>query len=87
MERNLRGTLVGTVISDKMTKTITVLVKTEKKHSLYAKKTVTTKKYKAHDEKQEAHVGDVVHHDVVVVNFDFSFFYVFIDFIASNFWC
>jgi len=60
MERNLRGTLVGTVISTKMSKTITVLVKLEKKHSLYSKKTISTKKYKAHDENEIANVGDVV---------------------------
>jgi len=58
--RETRRTLVGTVISDKMTKTITVLVKTEKKHGLYGKKTITTKKYKAHDENEIAAIGDVV---------------------------
>lgn len=60
MERKARRTLVGTVVSDKMTKTIVVLVTTEKKDSLYGKKTVVSKKYKAHDENQVAHVGDKV---------------------------
>ncbi len=60
MERKARRTLVGIVTSDKMTKTITVQVNTEKKHSLYGKKTVVSKKYKAHDEEQIAHVGDKV---------------------------
>jgi small subunit ribosomal protein S17 len=60
MERKARRTLVGTVVSDKMTKTIVVLVTTEKKDSLYGKKTVVSKKYKAHDEEQVAHVGDKV---------------------------
>ena len=60
MERKARRTLVGTVVSDKMTKTIVVLVTTEKKDSLYGKKTIVSKKYKAHDEEQVAHVGDKV---------------------------
>ena len=60
MERKTRRTLVGTVVSDKMTKTIVVLVTTEKKDSLYGKKTIVSKKYKAHDEEQVAHVGDKV---------------------------
>ena len=60
MERKSRRTLVGTVVSDKMTKTIVVLVTTEKKDSLYGKKTVVSKKYKAHDENSVAHVGDRV---------------------------
>lgn len=60
MERKNRRTLVGVVVSDKMSKTITVLVQTEKKHSLYGKKTVYSKKYKAHDEEGVAHVGDKV---------------------------
>ncbi len=60
MERKNRRTLVGVVVSDKMSKTITVLVRTEKKHSLYSKKTIYTKKYKAHDEEGIAHIGDTV---------------------------
>lgn len=60
MERKARGTLVGTVVSTKMAKTITVEVKTEKKHSLYGKKAISSKKYKAHDETEQAQLGDVV---------------------------
>ncbi len=53
-------TIQGVVVSDKMDKTITVLVTSKKKHPLYKKYVTVTKKYKAHDEKQEAHVGDTV---------------------------
>lgn len=60
MERKSRRTLVGIVVSDKMTKTIVVQVNTEKKDALYGKKTVVSKKYKAHDEQSIAHVGDKV---------------------------
>ena len=54
MERNTRRVIQGIVVSDKMDKTITVLVKTTKKHPKYGKK------YKAHDENGVAHIGDVV---------------------------
>ena len=60
MERKHRRTLVGIVVSNKMDKTITVLVETAKKHSLYNKKVISTKKYKAHDEENIANVGDKV---------------------------
>ena len=60
MERKNRRTLVGVVVSTKMSKTITVLVRTEKKHPLYGKKKIYSKKYKAHDETEIAHVGDKV---------------------------
>jgi small subunit ribosomal protein S17 len=60
MERNRRRVLTGTVISDKMDKTITVLVETSKRNSLYGKRVRYSKKYKAHDEKGIAKVGDVV---------------------------
>ena len=53
-------TIQGVVVSDKMDKTITVLVSSKKKHPIYKKYTTYTKKYKAHDEKKEAHVGDTV---------------------------
>lgn len=53
-------TIQGIVVSDKMDKTITVEVTTMKKHKLYNKYTKNTTKYKAHDEKNEAHVGDTV---------------------------
>ena len=60
MERNQRKTLVGRVVSDKMDKTITVLVTSKKKHPIYKKYMTYTKKYKAHDEKNDAHIGDTV---------------------------
>lgn len=60
MERNIRRSLVGIVVSTKMTKTIVIQVNTEKKDSLYGKKTVVSKKYKVHDENNIANVGDKV---------------------------
>lgn len=59
-ERNNRKVLVGRVVSDKMDKTITVLVETYKKHPLYGKRVKYSKKYKAHDENNVAKVGDIV---------------------------
>ncbi|AKP45533.1 MULTISPECIES: 30S ribosomal protein S17 [Bacillus] len=59
-ERNNRKVYTGRVVSDKMDKTITVLVETYKKHSLYGKRVKYSKKYKAHDELNEAKVGDIV---------------------------
>ncbi|WP_458415191.1 30S ribosomal protein S17 [Schinkia sp. CFF1] len=59
-ERNQRKVYVGRVVSDKMDKTITVVVETYKKHSLYGKRVKYSKKYKAHDENNQAKVGDVV---------------------------
>jgi len=50
----------GKVVSTSMDKTITVLVETKKAHPLYNKRIITTKKYKAHDEKEIANVGDIV---------------------------
>ena len=50
----------GEVASDKMDKTITVLVTSKKKYPIYKKYMTYTKKYKAHDEKNEAHIGDTV---------------------------
>ncbi|MGL4624192.1 MAG: 30S ribosomal protein S17 [Culicoidibacterales bacterium] len=60
MERNNRKVLVGKVVSDKMDKTITVLVETYKKHPLYGKRVKYSKKYKAHDEAGVAKMGDKV---------------------------
>lgn len=51
---------VGVVVSDKMEKTITVAVEGLVPHPLYGKGMKRTKKFKAHDEKNEGHVGDVV---------------------------
>ena len=52
--------LVGKVVSNKADKTITVLVETHKKHPLYGKRVKYSKKYAAHDEKNEAQIGDTV---------------------------
>ena len=60
MERNLRKTRVGVVVSDKMDKTIVVAVKDSVQHPLYKKILKRTKKLKAHDENNEAGIGDRV---------------------------
>lgn len=60
MERNRRTTLQGVVTSDKMDKTIVVLIETHKKHPKYAKRVKYRKKYYAHDETNQAGVGDTV---------------------------
>ncbi|CAM4213563.1 30S ribosomal protein S17 [Lederbergia lenta] len=59
-ERNQRKVYTGRVVSDKMDKTVTVMVETQKKHSLYGKRVKYSKKFKAHDEQNEAKIGDVV---------------------------
>jgi len=53
-------TLVGKVVSDKRTKTITVLIERRTKHELYGKIVARTSKYHAHDENSECKLGDVV---------------------------
>ena len=60
MERNARKVYRGTVVSDKMDKTITVMVETKKTHPLYGKRVKYSKKFKAHDENNEARIGDKV---------------------------
>ncbi|AUS07639.1 30S ribosomal protein S17 [Laceyella sacchari] len=55
-----RKVRVGKVVSDKMDKTIVVAVETYKKHPLYGKRVKYTKKFKAHDEHNQAKIGDVV---------------------------
>lgn len=60
MERNLRKTRVGVVVSDKMDKTIVVAVKDNVKHPLYKKIVKKTYKLKAHDETNDAKIGDTV---------------------------
>ena len=60
MERKLRKTRVGVVVSDKMDKTIVVAVKDSVQHPLYKKIMKRTVKFKAHDEKNECGVGDRV---------------------------
>lgn len=59
MEKN-RKSLVGKVVSDANDKTITVLVETYKKDRLYSKRVKESRKYRAHDENNEAKVGDTV---------------------------
>ena len=60
MEINARKVYRGTVVSDKMDKTITVMVETKKTHPLYGKRVKYSKKYTAHDENNQAKVGDIV---------------------------
>lgn len=60
MERNLRKTRVGMVVSDKMDKTIVVAIRENMRHPLYAKVIRRTYKLKAHDENNECRVGDKV---------------------------
>jgi small subunit ribosomal protein S17 len=55
-----KRTLTGRVVSDKMDKTVTVLVERRVKHELYGKVITRSKKYHAHDEKNEFHAGDLV---------------------------
>ncbi len=60
MERNLRKTRTGHVVSNKMDKTIVVAVEDHVKHPLYKKIVKKTYKLKAHDENNEANIGDTV---------------------------
>ena len=57
---NVKRTLTGTVVSDKMDKTVTVLVERKTKHPLLGKVLRVSKKYHAHDENNEFHEGDMV---------------------------
>ncbi len=59
-ERNLRKTMIGTVVSDKMDKTIVVAVEDSVAHPIYKKTVKRTYKLKAHDEANECKVGDKV---------------------------
>ena len=59
-ERGRRKTRVGTVVSDKMDKTVVVRVERRYAHPLYGKQVTRSKKYHAHDENNEFHPGDVV---------------------------
>lgn len=58
--KKLKRTLTGTVVSDKMDKTVTVLVERKVKHPLLGKVVRVSKKYHAHDESNEYHAGDLV---------------------------
>ena len=60
LDRNLRKTRIGVVTSNKMTKTITVAVERKVKHPIYGKFVKKTTRFHAHDEKNEASIGDVV---------------------------
>ena len=59
-ERNLRKVMTGTVVSNKMDKTIVVAVETSVKHPIYGKIVKRTYKLKAHDENNECQIGDKV---------------------------
>ena len=59
-ERNLRKTMIGTVVSDKMDKTVVVAVETSVRHKVYNKIVKRTYKLKAHDEANECKIGDTV---------------------------
>ena len=58
--REQRKTMTGRVVSDKMDKTVVVVVETLKRHRLYGKTIRNVKRYLAHDEKQTSHAGDLV---------------------------
>jgi small subunit ribosomal protein S17 len=58
--RNLRKERIGVVFSNKMEKSITVAVKWKEKHPMYGKFVNKTKKFHAHDEKNECGIGDTV---------------------------
>ncbi|MBX7206291.1 MAG: 30S ribosomal protein S17 [Bacteroidia bacterium] len=59
-ERNTRKEIIGKVVSNKMDKTITVSVERKVKHPKYGKFVKKTSKFKAHDEKNECNINDVV---------------------------
>ena len=60
VRKAVKSEFVGKVTSDKMDKTIVVSVSSKELHRLYKKYVTRVKKYKAHDEKNEAHIGDTV---------------------------
>ncbi|MBQ0160040.1 MAG: 30S ribosomal protein S17 [Bacteroidales bacterium] len=60
MERNLRKERVGVVVSNKMDKSIVIMVERKVKHPMYGKFVKKSTKFMAHDEKNEANVGDTV---------------------------
>ena len=59
-DRNVRKVRVGKVVSDKMDKTVVVAVEELEQHKMYKKSVKKTVKFHAHDEKNDAHVGDRV---------------------------
>lgn len=58
--RNLRKERIGVVFSNKMEKSVTVTVKWKEKHPIYGKFVSKTKKFRAHDEKNDCNIGDTV---------------------------
>lgn len=60
MERNLRKERIGRVVSNKMQKTITVIVERKVKHPIYGKFVRKTNKFAAHDENNDCNIGDTV---------------------------
>ena len=60
MERNLRKEIVGIVVSDKMDKTVVVMVSETRKHPVYKKTITYPRRFKAHDEANECGIGDTV---------------------------
>ncbi len=59
-ERNVRKVRVGKVVSNKMDKTVVVVVERKVPHALYNKPMVSNKRFKAHDENNECQIGDTV---------------------------
>lgn len=59
-DRSMRKTQIGKVVSDKMDKTVVVAIQENVKHKLYSKIIKRTKRLKAHDEKNNCHIGDKV---------------------------
>ncbi|GAB2870922.1 30S ribosomal protein S17 [Pseudoduganella ginsengisoli] len=60
VKQSLKRTLIGKVVSDKMDKTVTVLIERHVKHPLYGKIIVRSAKYHAHDESNQVKAGDTV---------------------------
>lgn len=60
-QRNSRKELVGRVVSNKMQKSIVVNVERRKMHTIYDKYMTQTSRFKAHDENDDANIGDLVH--------------------------
>ena len=60
MERDLRKTRTGLVVSDKMDKTVVVAIMENERHPMYGKVMKRTAKLKVHDENNECHIGDKI---------------------------
>lgn len=60
MERAMRKTRTGSVVSDKMDKTVIVAVESRRQHPLYGKTVKHTRRFKAHDEENNCRIGDTV---------------------------